>query len=82
MGLKGNSRDWRALALEMQADGLSGENVNKMMASFEENQVTCRQATKMYRDAYDKHIKELRAEEKREARDALIPRPKTFGNWS
>lgn len=82
MGLRGDARDWRALALEMQADGLSGDNINKMMASFGNDTLTCRQATKMYRAAIDKHRKELEQQEIKAEKEALIPRPDAFGNWS
>jgi len=82
MGLKGSDRDWRALVLEMKADGITEENIEKLMSSFENTGVTPRKAVSIYRSAIDKHYKEAAKEEKNAARDAKIPRPDSFGNWA
>ncbi|UKL15006.1 hypothetical protein hairong_101 [Pseudomonas phage hairong] len=82
MGLKGSERDWRALFLEMRADGISEENCYKLMKDFEEMELTPRKAVQTYRKALDTHIKDLAKEEKKAAVEAAIPRPDVFGRWS
>lgn len=82
MGLKGSERDWRALVLEMMADGINEENCKKLMKDFEDMELTPRKAVQVYRKALDTHVKDRAKEEKKAAVEAAIPRPDVFGKWS